>query len=82
MDHVGCLYRKRAKKQARPVATGRDRVEEIAFRLALMDSFLEWYNWYAPLNSVINQAISSPHPSSRQAKVSSENASLSISGSF
>ena len=49
MDHMGRLYRKRTKEQIRQVTPGRDRMEEITFRLAIMDPFLERYNWYAPL---------------------------------
>ena len=51
-------------------------MEEIAFRLATMDSILEWYNRYGPLYSVIDKVISSPRPLFRQAKVSPENASF------
>ena len=53
-------------------------MEEIAFRLATVDSILEWHNLYAQLNSVTDKTISSLHPPFRQAKVSSENASFII----
>ena len=51
MDHMGCFHRNRTEKQARQVTTGRDRVEQITFRLATMDPFLEWHDWYAPFRT-------------------------------
>jgi hypothetical protein len=74
MVHVGCLHRNWAKKQARQVRAGRDRMEEIAFRLAIMDPFLQWYNWCVLPQNL--PSIRKIHLFSRQTKVSPRNASL------
>ena len=55
-------------------------MEADAFRLAIMDSVLKRYNRYAPLSSAIDKTFSPPDPSSRQAKVSSANASFQFRG--